>query len=63
MSLRALALGLPSREVPYVTLAEHVVLRALALGLPHRVVLYVTLRSTFDSGRLPLDSLAGRPYT
>ena len=32
------ALGLPSREDRYVTLAEHVVLRALALGLPNRVV-------------------------
>ena len=61
--LRALALGLPSREVLYVTLEEHVLMRALALGPPNREVLYVTLRSTFGSGRWPLDSLAGRSYT
>ena len=53
MSLRALALGLPSREVLYVTLEEHILLRALALGLANREVLYVTLRSTCRSGRLP----------
>ena len=34
-------------------------LRALALGLPNKKVLYVTLRSTFRSGRWPLDSQIG----
>ena len=38
-----MALGLPSREVLYVTLAEHVLFRALALRLPNREILYVTL--------------------
>jgi hypothetical protein len=61
--LRELTLGLPSRQVLYVTLQEHVALRALALELPNMVVLYVTLRSTLRSGRWPLDSLAGRSYT
>ena len=50
-SPKALALGLPSREVLYVTREEHVWFRALALGLPNREVLSVTLRSTFRSGR------------
>jgi hypothetical protein len=36
---------LPSREVLYMTLEEHILLRALALGLPNREVLYVTVRS------------------
>ena len=53
MKLRALALGLPSREVLFVTPEEHGLMRALALGLPDREVLYVTLRSTFGSGRWP----------
>ena len=46
-----LPLGLPGREVPYVTLEVHVLFRALAFGLPVREVLYVTLRSTFRSRR------------
>ena len=50
-SLTALALGLPSREVLYVTREKHVLFRALALGLPNREVSYVTLKSTFRSGR------------
>ena len=37
--LRASALGLPSREVLYATLEEHVLLKALVLGLPAREVL------------------------
>ena len=43
--LRALALGLPFREVPSIGDSwEHVSsLRALALGLPSRKVLYVAL--------------------
>jgi len=51
VSLRALALRLPSREFLYVTLEEHVLLRALALRLPKWEVLYVPPRSTFCSGR------------
>jgi len=42
VSLRVLALRLPSREVLYVSPAELVLLRVLALGLPSRDVLYVT---------------------
>jgi hypothetical protein len=36
---RAIALGLPDREVLCVTLEEHVSLRAWALTLPNREVL------------------------
>ena len=49
--LRALALGLPGREVLYVTLEVHVLFRALAFGLPVREVLYMTPRSTSRSRR------------
>jgi hypothetical protein len=52
---RALALGLPNREVLSRDSKEHVSrdskeyvsFRASALGLPHREILNVTLRSTF----------------
>jgi len=37
------SLGLPSREVLYVTLREHGLLRTFAVGLPGREGLYVTL--------------------
>jgi hypothetical protein len=44
VSFRALALGLPDREVLCDSQAqEHVSLRALSLGLHEREVLYVTL--------------------
>ena len=38
--LRALALGLPNREVLVRDYYEHVFVRALALGLPNREVLW-----------------------
>jgi hypothetical protein len=51
VSFRALALGLPNREVLIRDSWEHVSFRAVALGLPNREVLYVTVRSTFRLGR------------
>jgi hypothetical protein len=39
VSFKALALGLPNREVPIHDSGEHVSFRALALGLPNREAL------------------------
>jgi hypothetical protein len=50
VSFRALALGLPNKEVICVTPEERVWFRALALGLPNKEVLNVTLKSTVRLG-------------